>query len=110
MITISLALLWPDSKVTILCMLAIGAVAFAVLLSLWRIYLHPLRNIPGPKLAACTDYYRIYFDTFRDGMVKTIPELHQHYSTSDNIAPDIIYLQDSRLPRGAHWSQLRPCQ
>jgi hypothetical protein len=85
MIVSYLELLWPSSHATVLCILAIGCMALPAIVCLWRLYLHPLRGIPGPKWAACTDYYRIYLDTFQDGMVKTIPGLHRHYGTYINV-------------------------
>ncbi|THC90386.1 hypothetical protein EYZ11_010149 [Aspergillus tanneri] len=95
MITSYSALLWPGSTVTALYMLVLVAIILALVVSLYRLFLHPLRAVPGPKLAAVTDFYRFYFDVFGDGMVKTIPELHERYhSTVVRIGPNYVHVQD----------------
>lgn len=105
MIASCLALLWPSSQATVQCVLAIGSIVLQAVVCLWRLYLHPLRGIPGPKLAAYTDYYRFYLDTFRDGMVKTIPELHQHYGTWLNVT---LYNQILTRRQTPPWCALVP--
>lgn len=53
----------------------------AVLLVAVRLVFHPLRKIPGPKLAALTGWYEFYFDVIDNGtLVKNLPRLHQKYS------------------------------
>lgn len=45
-----------------------------------RVFLSPLRKIPGPKLAALTSYYEFYFDAIQPGrFVWKIKDLHQEY-------------------------------
>lgn len=46
-----------------------------------RLYLHPLSNIPGPKLAAVTKWYQFYYDVIEGGtFVRKLPEWHRKYS------------------------------
>lgn len=53
----------------------------AVLLVTVRLVFHPLRKIPGPKLAALTGWYEFYFDVIDNGtLVKNLPRLHEKYS------------------------------
>jgi hypothetical protein len=55
----------------------------AVVGALRRVYFHPLSHIPGPKLAALTWWYEVYFDFFQKGQfVFKIKELHRQYGRS----------------------------
>lgn len=45
-----------------------------------RLYFSPLRNFPGPRLAAMTTLYEFYYDALRGyTFVGHIKELHQKY-------------------------------
>ena len=47
---------------------------------IYRLYLSPLAKIPGPKLAALTDGYEIYYDVIKRGKYTwKIGELHEKY-------------------------------
>jgi hypothetical protein len=48
-----------------------------------RLYLHPLRHFPGPKLAAASTLYRAYYQIWRDGdHVGQATRLHEIYGKS----------------------------
>lgn len=50
--------------------------------SVWRLYLHPLAGIPGPKLAALTSWYEFYYDVVQPAKFYwKIKELHEQYGT-----------------------------
>ena len=54
--------------------------AYTVYALISRIFLSPLRNIPGPKLAALTSWYEFYFDAIQQGRyVWKIKDLHSKY-------------------------------
>lgn len=56
---------------------------YIFLLAAVRLVFHPLRKIPGPKLAALTGWWEFYFDVIDNGtLVKNLPQLHQKYSKS----------------------------
>ncbi|KAL9640587.1 MAG: hypothetical protein Q9164_000194 [Protoblastenia rupestris] len=58
-------------------LLAVGGIAYT---AIYRLYLDPLAMIPGPKLAALTFYYEIYFNVVKPGMfVWEIKRLHEVY-------------------------------
>jgi hypothetical protein len=45
--------------------LAIAWLLYAVCLSVYRLFFHPLRHIPGPKLAALTQWVETYYECFK---------------------------------------------
>lgn len=53
---------------------------------LYRLYLHPLAAYPGPRLAACTDWYEFYLNVFLDGQAThRRKDWHQRYGLFDPI-------------------------
>lgn len=40
---------------------------FLLARSVYRLYLHPLANVPGPKLAALTSWHEGWYDCFQGG-------------------------------------------
>lgn len=53
---------------------------YIVLRSVYRLYFHPLRQFPGPKLAAITHGYEFYYDVIRGGQyLWEIEKMHQKY-------------------------------
>jgi hypothetical protein len=64
-----------------------GAVAllmplYVVGLIIYRIYYHPLAKFPGPKLAAATQLYELYFDVYKQGMfIWELERMHKVYGT-----------------------------
>src|ERR1700712_2530795 len=82
-ITLSLSL---PFMITIMALLQIIGTAIAVLLAqmligaIRRLYFHPLRSIPGPRLAGLTWWYEFYFDVIQPSRyIFRIQELHKQY-------------------------------
>ena len=47
---------------------------------LWRLYWSPIAHIPGPKLAALTRLYELYYEIYQGGQYTfKIGELHNKY-------------------------------
>jgi hypothetical protein len=56
--------------------------AYVVSKALYRLFFHPLATFPGPKLAALTYKYELYFDGIQTGQYNTeISRMHQQYGT-----------------------------
>jgi hypothetical protein len=68
------------SNLNIYSILGLGAGVYYTSLAIYRLYFHPLSKFPGPRLAAITLWYDIYFDIVKRG--KFLPEIermHQKY-------------------------------
>lgn len=49
-------------------------------LLIYRLFLSPIANIPGPKLTAATGWYETYHDVYKGGkFIFKIEEWHQQY-------------------------------
>ena len=67
---------WTKIAVSVTTLL----LAYIIYALITRLLLSPLRNIPGPKLAALTSWYEFYFDAIEQGrFVWKIKELHSRY-------------------------------
>jgi len=64
-------------------LLLLGAtVAYYAARTVYRLYFHPLRNIPGPKLAAASRVYEFYYDVIKGGtFLFQIEKMHEKYGT-----------------------------
>ncbi|ORY17344.1 cytochrome P450 [Clohesyomyces aquaticus] len=70
--------------------------AYVVLLTLYRLFLHPLASFPGPKLAAVTSWYEAYYEIILQGQYsKKIGELHDVYGPIVRVTPNEIHIRDS---------------
>ncbi|KAM3082307.1 hypothetical protein ACMFMG_004751 [Clarireedia jacksonii] len=76
-------------------LLFILVLLYRVGLVLYRIYLHPLRAIPGPKLWAVTDLPYTYTVDIAGTGVHIIAKLHRKYGPVIRIGPDRLALDGS---------------
>ncbi|KAL6716013.1 hypothetical protein ACLMJK_006975 [Lecanora helva] len=112
------------ATVTELSRLALPHLSFSLLilvyglyllgLVIYRLFLSPIRNIPGPKLTAVTGWYETYYDVYKGGkFIFKIEEWHQRYGPIVRINPwevhfadpdfyDILYSQKSRYSKLDH--------
>ncbi|KAF2177011.1 cytochrome P450, partial [Zopfia rhizophila CBS 207.26] len=66
-----------------------------VFLVVYRLCFHPLRGIPGPKLAAVTFWYEFYYDCIQRGQyVFKIEQLHKQYGNIVRINPSEVHFAD----------------
>ncbi|KAL2827426.1 cytochrome P450 [Aspergillus cavernicola] len=56
---------------------------------LYRLYYHPLSNVPGPKLAACTSLWLAYH-TYIGDECTVVFELHKQYGPVLRVAPNDV--------------------
>lgn len=67
------------------CALALAAwILYGAALAICRLYFSPISHIPGPKLAAMTQYYESYYDLIVGGggnFTRQIKKMHDEYGT-----------------------------
>ncbi|KAL4862829.1 hypothetical protein BDV12DRAFT_38719 [Aspergillus spectabilis] len=79
----------------LLAVIGIGLAVYYTLLIVYRLYLHPLSHIPGPKLAAITHGYEFYHNIVRGGLfVWEVRRLHQIYGPIIRINPREVHILD----------------
>ncbi|KAL4880368.1 cytochrome P450 [Aspergillus karnatakaensis] len=93
---------WPwtvttvSGRIALLCQTAlIGLGTYYFGLVVYRLLLHPLRGVPGPKLAAATSWYEFYEDVVLDGhYLKSYPRLHEKYGPIVRMSPTRVHIND----------------
>ena len=56
--------------------------AYCISLAVYRLFFSPLAKSPGPKLAALTLWYELYYDVIKRGRYTwKIAELHERYGS-----------------------------
>ncbi|KAL3449662.1 cytochrome P450 [Aspergillus insuetus] len=81
----------------LLALAALSLLAYATYLVIYRLYFHPLRHFPGPKLAAATFWYEVYHDWFRGpypGCSWNVDSLHKRYGPIIRKTPDELSIRD----------------
>ncbi|KAG6833729.1 hypothetical protein H0H87_001161 [Tephrocybe sp. NHM501043] len=75
---------------------AIIFVMFLVIVTIvYRLFFHRLRDFPGPRLAAITPLYKIYYEVFRGGeLLQHLIQLHAVYGNVVRIAPNELHFNE----------------
>ena len=75
---------------TAVLMAVLSIVVYTLGLAVYRIYLHPLRKFPGPKLAAASFWYEFYYDVVRGGQYTfEIIRMHEIYGMPQPAQADL---------------------
>ncbi|EKG18136.1 Cytochrome P450 [Macrophomina phaseolina MS6] len=68
---------YPATPIAVLLTCTITYLIFRVV---YDLFFHPLRKIPGPKIAAIGSFYEFYYDVIKDGTyIWEIQKMHQKY-------------------------------
>lgn len=79
-----------------LCLLLGALLLYGGGLAVYRLFFHPLRKFPGPRLAAATLWYEFYYDVCREGqLIWKIQEMHEEYGPIVRINPNELHIMDS---------------
>lgn len=63
-------------------------ISYLICLAVYRLYLSPLAQFPGPKLAALTKWYEFYYDVVLQGQFTfQIQNMHKKYGTGRQSSP-----------------------
>ncbi|KAL9097878.1 MAG: hypothetical protein Q9165_000204 [Trypethelium subeluteriae] len=96
-------------------------ILYASIKVIYRLFFHPLAHIPGPKLAACTYLYELYFDLIKPPQGQYVfhtEKLHQAYGPIVRVNPDEVQVNDitwystlftssGKARREKYWPQAR---
>ncbi|KAF2090333.1 putative cytochrome P450 [Saccharata proteae CBS 121410] len=64
-------------------------------IAVYRLFFHPLASVPGPKLAALTSWYEIYWDIFKEGQYMwQIDAMHDKYGPVVRVNPREVHIRD----------------
>ncbi|CAG8910087.1 unnamed protein product [Penicillium egyptiacum] len=77
------------------CFLLGSAVAYNLVMVIYRLYFHKLSRFPGPRLAAATGLYEIYFSAWGPGIFENeIDNMHRKFGPVVRITPDEVHIQE----------------
>jgi hypothetical protein len=68
-----------------------SAVAYNLVMVIYRLYFHKLSRFPGPRLAAATGLYEFYFSTWGPGIFENeIDNMHRKFGMPPDVQRVIL--------------------
>ncbi|KAB8210281.1 cytochrome P450 [Aspergillus parasiticus] len=75
--------------------IALAGAGYLISLAVYRLWLSPLAKFPGPKLAALTLWYELYYDIYCEGQYTfQIIRMHEKYGPIVRISPWELHISD----------------
>ncbi|KAF4504223.1 hypothetical protein G6O67_008399 [Ophiocordyceps sinensis] len=82
---------------------------YAVVLAVQRLYLSPIAHVPGPRLAALTQFYEFYYDIVLGGQYSfKLLRLHEEYGDVIRINPWEVHVLDPDFHNDLYGGASRP--
>lgn len=77
---------------------AVSVLVFVILRALYSIFLHPLRKVPGPRLAKFTELWRTnrYFKGYWH---RDVLDLHRQYGPVVRVSPNEVSIVSPELAK-----------
>jgi cytochrome P450 len=86
---------WHPVAAQCIFALSVIGVTYGAWLAIYRLWISPLAQFPGPKLAALTMWYEFYYDSFLEGQYTfQIAEMHRKYGPIVRISPFELHIDD----------------
>ncbi|GFP52833.1 fusicoccadiene C-8 hydroxylase [Trichoderma asperellum] len=87
----------PKDNVQLAAIAAFGfGTVYLLSLAIYRLFISPLAKFPGPKLAALTSWYELYYDVVKQGQyLWEIEKMHDKYGPIVRINPFELSIKDS---------------
>ncbi|KAJ3556245.1 hypothetical protein NM688_g2132 [Phlebia brevispora] len=96
------------SVVHILSSLTLAWLVWIVLNGVYNLYWHPLAKYPGPKLAAATIWWKMYWELLREeNLVDVVSGLHEVHGDIVRIAPNELHFSQPSAFHDIHNAQSR---
>ncbi|KAE8356843.1 cytochrome P450 [Aspergillus coremiiformis] len=93
----------------IVAILALASVSYWMFQSIYRLYFHPLSKIPGPKLAAISYGYEVYYNLMKRGrFIWEVERWHEIYGPIVRINPREVHIKDPDYYDEIYASSARP--
>ncbi|OBT77934.1 hypothetical protein VF21_04356 [Pseudogymnoascus sp. 05NY08] len=79
----------------VITLLFVFVILYTIYGAIYRLFLSPLSKFPGPKIAALTSWYELYYDLILGGKYTfKLIELHKQYGPIIRITPFELHISD----------------